>query len=208
MAYIELEDLKEYRGIDEDNSTKDEIMQKCIDRAQGYVDTYCNQSFEDPLVASTRLFRVLYEGYMWNSDGPIRGRELFLDRPLYTIDSITNGNGEIITSDAYVTDPKNDPPYHTIRLKASSGIRWEYGTDYEDSYVSVTGKWVYSLTPPDNIIQATTRLSDWLFHQRDNANDMDRAISVGNVMIFPARLPQDIKDFLDPYVRRELSGGY
>ena len=66
--------------------------------------------------------------------------------------------------------------------------------------IAVTGKWGYSLTAPADVVQATVRLAAWFYRQKDNAAG-DQAIVTGDVTVLPARLPEDVRKLLRPYLR-------
>jgi hypothetical protein len=58
------------------------------------------------------------------------------------------------------------------------------------------------VTPPDDIVQATLRLSAYLYRQPANAMDLDRAVIVGNATIAPGAIPADVFMMLRPYQAR------
>jgi hypothetical protein len=65
--------------------------------------------------------------------------------------------------------------------------------------IAVTGRWAYSVAAPDPIVQATLRLSAFLYRQRANALDLDRTMIIGNTTLTPAQLPVDVWAILKPY---------
>lgn len=205
MAYVSLAEVMLYIGnieeIDEESTLPTDALEEMILSAQAFVDTYCNQTFE----ASTDTTRTFYVRDIEHG-GSVYGLTLVFDAPLYQITSITNGNDVIVAPSDYILEPRNyGPPYHEVRLKSTSGLFWEWGADdYEDSVVSVVGRWAYSLTPPQNIKQAMYRLTHWLYKQRENTPETDRAVQVGDLLLFPAVLPKDIIDLLAPYQRRNV----
>ena len=125
---------------------------------------------------------------------------LYLHDDLCSITSIVNGDGVPVTVGQYVTLPGDLTPYYAIKLLSSSSLAWTYTTDPENAII-VTGKWAYSVTAPPDIVQATTRLAAYLYRQKDNAADLDRAIVAGNATILPATIPADIAKMLEPYRR-------
>jgi len=72
--------------------------------------------------------------------------------------------------------------------------------------ISVTGKWGYTISGsvPKDIVQAATRLSAFLYRQRDTNADTDRTVIVDGVTILPSSVPQDVKSMLSPYVMRVI----
>jgi len=79
-------------------------------------------------------------------------------------------------------------------------VSWTYDEDHENA-ITIVGKWAYSATAPADITHACTRLAAYLYRQKDNAGDMDRAIVAGNATILPAKLPSDVAEILKPYRR-------
>ncbi len=188
MAYTTTALLKTYLGATA--STDDTLLGTLIDRAQGLIDAYCQRTFE----ASANTERT------FDAARDVLGRTLRLDRDLASVDSITNGDGSTVTAGQYTTEPRNATPYYAIRLLSSAGVAWTYTTDPEDA-ITISGKWAYSESPPADIVHCTLRLAAYLYRQRDNAADLDRAVIAGNVTILPAQLPSDIKMTLAPYKR-------
>jgi len=188
MSYCTLNDLKTYLGIETDDD--DVLLSSSISRAQQAIDTHCRRTFE-ALEDSTKYLDAVED---------VDGRMLYLTSAgeLCSITSITNGDEEELESSDYVTEPRNDTPYYAIRLLASSDISWTYDEDPENA-ITVVGKWAYSESAPDDIVQAAIRLASWLYHQKDNSAEMERPIVAGVATILPAQLPQDITNLLAPY---------
>src|SRR5207344_1124687 len=88
------------------------------------------------------------------------GRRLWLKGDLAVLTSITNGDGSSIALSAVITEPAYELPFYAITLKGSSGKSWTYTTDPQGA-IAVTGRWAYSVTPRDEIVQATLRLAEW-----------------------------------------------
>lgn len=188
MAYTDTTTLKRYLGIS--GSGDDTLLGECITRAQAIIDDYTQRTFEASGDTS-RTFDALTD---------VRGDILWLDEDLVQITSITNGDGVVVASDEYTTQPRNRTPYYAIRLLASSGKSWTYEDDHEDA-IAIVGRWAWSLTPPAAVVQATVRLAAYLWHQKDTANDLDRAVVVGNSTLLPGELPRDLAQMLTPYQR-------
>jgi hypothetical protein len=180
----------------------DALLTRLLATAQASVDAYCHQPFE-ALVDTTRYFDPLHDtgrggSYGYYSYGA--GRTLCLDAPLCAITSVTNGDGVVIAPTSYVTEPRNMSPWFGLTLKLTSPVLWTYSGSPENS-VAIVGKWAYSVLAPADIVQATLRLATWLYRQRDNALDLDRAVIVGNATIAPTRIPMDVMTILEPYKR-------
>lgn len=196
MAYTDKDALKIYLGIDAGETSDDALLTTLIARAQAAVDRYCGQSFE----ASADTTRY-YLATPCDDGGAVDGRDLILDAPLCAITSVTNGDGVAVASGDYVLLPINGLPKYAIRLKQSSGLWWTYDDDVESDQIAVVGRFAYSTSAPADVVHATTRLAAWFYRQRENANDLDRTVIVGDTTLLPGRMPQDVKDLLAPYVR-------
>lgn len=189
MAYIDATRLKLYLGITE--TTDDTLLGYMITAAQAAIDSYCRQTFEAS-GDTTRYFDGVEN---------VRGRTLYLDAPLCAITTVTNGDGNTISSSYYVKEPRNTTPWYALTLKSDAGLAWTY-TSTPENAISIAGRWAYSTSAPNDIVQVCTRLAGYLYRQRTNASDLDRAIAIGNnAMLLPADLPRDIQKLLAPYRR-------
>lgn len=186
MAYTSAADLRAYLGIAATGD--DTLMATLAERAQAAIDRHCNRTFE-AAANSTRYFDAIGRH--------IEGATLYLDRDLCAINSVTNGDGTAVT--AYVTLPRNDTPYYALRLKSSAGVLWTYSTDWEKA-IAISGKWAYSESPPDDIMQAAVRLAAFYYRQKDAPLQDVTAIEAG-VVIRPLAFPDDVRALLAPYRR-------
>lgn len=186
--YIDLATLKRYLGITSTND--DTLLTECITRAQALIDDHTARTFE-AAADTTRTFDAVAD-----VDGPL----LFLDDDLCQITSVTNGDGVVVAANEYTTQPRNETPYHALRLLASAGKSWTYEDDHEDA-ISIVGRWAWSVTAPVAIQQATIRLASYIYRQKDTSNDLDRTVVVGNSTLLPSELPSDLTQMLDYYRR-------
>ena len=187
MAYASLDDLTQYLGID-DSTADDGKLTQFLARAQAEIDN-----------ETRRVFEVVADSTRWHGAGSIQGRTLFLDGDCCAITSITNGNGATVAASEYYTLPRNRTPYYALELYSDSTVAWVDG-GRSGGQIAVTGKWGYSLTAPADVVQATVRLAAWFYRQKDNAAG-DQAIVTGDVTVLPARLPEDVRKLLWPYLR-------
>lgn len=195
--YIEYTTLREYLNIAADSD--DGLLVNVIMQAQSIIETVCKRRFEASS-DTTRYFDA--EVDVVEGQGYGGRRVLKLDDDLYSVTSITNGDGTTVTAGQYVFNPRNFRPYYEIELKASSTIAWTYSTTPENA-IAVTGRWAYSLTPPDDIKWATVRLAAWLYRQRDTSSgDIDRPmLSNSGIVLMPSSLPSDVSKLLERYYR-------
>jgi hypothetical protein len=191
MAYTTVSALKTYLGVV--GNTDDALLTALIARAQAIVDAYCGRTFE----AAQDSTRKLDAKLSVSTDK----RTLYVERDLCAITSITNGDGVSVGAAEYVTEPRWETPFYGITLKRESNIRWTWDNTPEDA-ITVVGRWAYSATAPADIVQATERLAAYLYRQKDNMSDLDRAIAVNaNTTLLPQSLPRDVQLILAPYRR-------
>lgn len=196
MAYLSLSDFKTYKGIV--GTADDALIAQLIARAQGYIENVTDRVFE-AAADTTRYFDAWRDVNI--HDETFHGRRLLrLDRDLCQITSIVNGDGTTVSSSEYVTEPRNTTPWYAIRLKINSSIVWVWTTSPENA-ISVTGRWAYSLTPPADVVQATAELTSYFYARRGaELQQFDQPqVSPSGVTIFPAGLPQVVKDVASKY---------
>ena len=100
--------------------------------------------------------------------------------------------------------PRNETPYYGIKISATSNNSWEYTNDPENG-IKITGRWGYSIDPPDDIQQATLRLASFYYRQKDQPLFDVTTVEAG-VTISPQGMPIDVKVLLSKYRRAVLSG--
>lgn len=128
-------------------------------------------------------------------------RRLYLDEDLCQITSITNGDGVLVTSGQYVTNPRNRPPYYGIQLKLDSDVVWTYDDSPEDAIV-IVGRWGYSTAAPPDIAQACVELVTWEYRRKGASGDVDRqVITASGSVIVPSSVPTSIMAVLKGYRR-------
>jgi hypothetical protein len=190
MAYCTAGEIKTYLGIT--GSGDDALISTLAQIAQSVIDVYTGRTFEANADA-TRYFEVGVDTV---------GDTLYLDDDLAAITSvITNADGTSPTTLAttdYITLPRNRAPYFAIKILGSSDYVWDYSDDPENG-VTVTGKWAYSTTAPDDIQHACTRLAAYFYRQKDAQVFDVTAIPDAGVITVPQGIPADVKIMLGPY---------
>jgi hypothetical protein len=189
MAYATLEQLKAYLDIAAANTDDDELLTMALDNASATIDVQTHRTYVS----------VADETHTFDAIRDVEGLRLWLRGDLALLTAVTNGDGQVLPPDALVTEPAF-APFYALTLKRNRGLAWTYAGDPEQA-IGVLGRWAYSVAPPAPIVQATTRLAAWLYRQRENANDLDRAIIVGNATLTPSRIPADVLMLLRPYRR-------
>jgi hypothetical protein len=198
MAYTTTAELKAYMNITA--SSDDTQLGYAVTRAQAMVDQVTHRTFE----ASADTTRT-YTPLLFNDGGDLMDYDtLYLGADLYSLTSITNGDGNAVTLTDVVLLPSNVKPVYGIKIKRGVNLAWNYTTSPENA-VSVTGKFAYSLTAPADIIAATLRIAAYLYRQREGTPDSDRAIlSADGMVLASPQIPKDVVTLLRPYVRRSL----
>ncbi len=188
--YISVARLKQ--ELDLDSLADDLLLARKIREAQTIIEQ-----------ATRRVWKATSDTTVkFDAAWDVEGRTLWFPHlDLCAITTVVNGDGSVIASDKYVTEPRGETPYYGLTLKGSSGLGWTYTTDPEDA-ISITGRWAFSVMPPGDIVDATVRLAGWLYRQRDSSSDFDRvSVGVNGVTMLPASIPQDIRFILEKRVR-------
>lgn len=200
MAYAATSDFLEFNHTGTYDSDDEQRWTNHITRAQSFIDKYCGQTFEaanDGVVGDSVNPVTRYFNYLEDVDGSI----LYLDEPLAEISSIKYGDsdGTTLTTDQYVTMPRNEAPYHSVKILGSASVTWTYYGDPETG-IEVAGIWAYAKTVPETIKQATLLMVDYWEKRRTSPVDFNAAaISEGGVVVLGVQIPQDAKDILDMY---------
>jgi hypothetical protein len=190
MSYCTPDEMAAYLGLTE--SGDNWLLEQLIAAAGTMIERQTGRVFAVE-ADSERRFNPIVD---------CRGRTLYLTHDLAAAPtSVVNGDGATLAATDYVTEPRTERPIYALKLLQSSGVTWTWGADPEDA-IRVTGKWGYSLTPPEDIRHACIRLAAFLYRQRDNAGDSDRTIVTQAGVVKPLTVPSDIALILAPHVRR------
>lgn len=190
MSYITVEEAKDYIG-GISGGGDDVLLEALIDSAVAYIEGETGRVFKVSSDASKTFDAHL----------DVAGPVLYLgEQDLCAITSITNGDGVAVASDEYVTEPRRVTPYYAIRILSSADKSWTYSTDPEDA-ISISGRWGYSTTPPNDIIQACYDLVKALYRSRDANVEGGNVIISGGVVIQPADVPNITRRILARYKR-------
>lgn len=195
MAYATKAQVKTYLGIS--STADDDLIDSLIARAQAWIENYTNRVFEST-GDTTRKFTVGED---------TEGDTLWFDEDIYSITTVTNNadaaTSETVASSKYVTLPRNRTPYYGIRLLSSSNVSWDYTNDPEAG-ITVAGRWAWSASPPNDVLDATIRLASYLYRQKDAQVFDTTVIPEAGVITVPAGIPPDVKMKLDPYRKRAV----
>jgi hypothetical protein len=190
MAIIATSDLRAYIGTA--STTADDQLSNAVSAAEDMINNTCRRSFEG--TTGTRYYR---ESDIRTMDLPGgKGAVLLRGEELLALGGITNGNETTIASTDCWIEPRNADRYSYIRLK--TGKSWVFNTDGE---VEVSGTWGYSLTPPDDIIDATKQLASYYYQLRSNSvYDVVASPESGTITI-PKGIPASVRKII-------TDGGY
>ena len=95
------------------------------------------------------------------------------------------------------TLPVNSTPWYGLRINPSVGTFTSGPTT--DERIAITGKWAYSVSAPADIVQATIRMTAFLYRARENGGDTDRTVFAGNATLSPQALPADVQAVVRAY---------
>lgn len=187
--YPQLQDLKSYLSI---NSTDDDFLLSLnLTQAVKVIENHtqrqftCTQDTTKTFYSDDR-FIVNNKKFLFNDD-------------ICSLTSLVI-NGNTIPSNKYRIT--GDIPFTAIVLFPSSSYFFEnYSTTIDPSSFSITGRWAYSIECPRDLFGVILRLSAWLYHQKDNASDFDRPVSLSNTMALPVGIPTDVAEACYSYSR-------
>ena len=187
--YIGTAELKRYLSID--GTVDDQLLQESINRAESAITSFTRRNF---LGTAGTVYASRYE------QERVRNNAFWLYEDLHTLTSLTLGDGQSVPLGSVWLEPREGPPYRSIRLRSAYVYTWNTDQD-----MVIAGTWGYSTVVPDDIVQATVRLSAQHYRQKD-ATPQD---VIGNEALgmqqSPRGLPSDVYDILQKY--RSRSGG-
>lgn len=215
MAIVELPDVKDFLKIS--TGGDDAILERLIGVAQKEIENRCGTIFESssatrsyksdslmdiPVGGQTQTLGSYARGpssFSWDAaiySSPNQFansyRVLYLGRDLLTVTTLTNGDGNVISSTGYWLEPRNDPPYRQIRLRSSES--WVFNTDGE---ITVAGTWGRTSSPPDDIVEAALELIAYRYRNRDNpVFDVTASPEIG-VITVPKGFPITVERILE-----------
>lgn len=176
------------------NPAEDAMMEEFIEEASRWIDDTTGMTFYSN--SETRKFIVGKD-----TEGSI----LWLDKPLLSVTSLTNGDGETLTADTeYILLEVGRSPYHQIKLIANGGKAWQYTTDPYIGMIEVEGGWGNYATAPLPIRSACLLMAARLWKRKDAIFGVAGATSLGEIRM---HFPQD-KDVMNLLRNYTLAIGY
>ena len=114
---------------------------------------------------------------------------LYLDKPLLTVTTLTNGDSSVLTAGTeYQLEPVNATGYTTVRLLSSGGKSWTYSTDVHADTVSIAGTWGTASSATANIKEACLLLVGRLWKRKDAVFGVAGTTDLGTITM---RIPKD-----------------
>ena len=166
MAYVTVDDVYERGNFDSNEQTAAQAtkLTNLIVSAQAMIESYTRNTFEVS-GDTTRKFDAVED---------VDGQTLYFGGRhglawCKSITTVTNGDGSTIASSNYVTEPRHTSPYYGITLK--SAVSWTYNTDDAIDAIEITGRWGYSVTPPEDIQEACILLVLHWYRMSDQAEE-------------------------------------
>lgn len=191
--YATLTDLKTYLGVG--TTADDALLSQCLTRAQGFIEAQTGRVFEAS-ADSTRTLDAVAD--VWEDEHG-HARVLVLPADLCAITSVTNGDGVVVASSQYVTEPRDRTPWWALTLKSNATVTWTY-TDAPEGAISIVGRWAYATSAPADVAQATVALAAYFYRQRGaEATGMEPVMSGSGVVMMPPRLPDVVKTVVAKY---------
>lgn len=177
-------------------SGDDTLLGNCITAAIGFCEgpEGAGRKFE-VTADTTRRFDALRD-----VDQSLR-RTLYLDDDLCQITSITNGDGVVVSSGDYVTNPRNETPWYAITIKLSSSVVWTYLSAPENA-IAIVGRWGWSTAAPADIAQAVLELAAYEYRRRSSSSSIDQqVVTASGSVIVPSSVPKNIMTVFTHYRR-------
>lgn len=189
MTYITLAEYKQYADITSTDATDDATLTQLIASACAMIDTLTGRTFT--LRTETRKYNVP------------SGRTLWLDDDLYSVTSITNGDGVAVSSADYVLWPANVLPAYAINMIGD--VYWTGSSTTDEQVITVVGAWGYSASPPADIKLAVLEIVRAAAGRRSGQGQEGVArVTAGGVVIAPQGIPGVAAETIVAYRRNNL----
>jgi hypothetical protein len=170
----------------------DSFIEMLINFASRYIDTETNDVFY--ATTSTRNFDSP-RGY---------GEILFFDLPNLSVTTVTNGDGTLLPSTAYVLLPANVLPKYGMQLLCGSGFNWAPDNGSPQQAISIFGSWGNSAAPAD-IVQACISIVVAAYRRRTGENQNSKTlITAAGAVLMPEDVPGIAADVINNHRRNAI----
>jgi uncharacterized phiE125 gp8 family phage protein len=193
-GYATLAQYKAYQRITSTDVIDDAFIETAIEAASRHIDSQTRQIFYAS--TETRYFDTPASG----------GGEILFDAPLSSVTSVTNGDGNTVTTTDYYLLPTNGTPKYAIGLKDVSSQGWTLSTvNNSQSAIIIVGVWGYSAVPQD-IYLACLELTKAFYSRRFGENmTMKTIITAAGVVQVPDGVPDWVAQVLISNMRLGFS---
>jgi hypothetical protein len=179
-GYPTYQDVKQYLNIT--TNRDDVLLVTFLNRAILIFEHLARRTFLP--VSATKYFNG-------NSEEIVSWDVLFIrSEDLLSVTSLKI-NGETVANTEYYLE--GDSPYYKIRLSTESDFSFNDYTADPHNTVVVEGVWGYASSVPADVFGAIIRLTAYLYAQKDNAMELDRAATMSNGQVIAAGIPNDIE---------------
>ncbi len=187
-AYATLAELKAYAGISLTDTAQEALLNSLLERASEVCRTFTGQEF----AAAETTVAIDFSDPRVEMDGATL---TLYSMSALSVTSIGLEDGTVIPGASVALLPRSAARKYKIRLLDPYG--------WTGTFVEITGKFGYSLTPPADIVHSVIRLAHFMFKQKDNASgDTDRPIvSPEGLLLMPGGLPTDVQAIWQKYRR-------
>jgi hypothetical protein len=174
------------------NTVDDDVIEQMIGSASRYIDGQTNDRWYSD--TTTHYF-----------DTPARNHEiLFFDDDLTSIPSVTNGDGTLIPSTAYVLLPPNSYPKYGMQLLLNSGYGWLMDNSSPQQAVGILGQWGNAVIP-DDITTACIQIAVAMYKRRAGENATGKTIITGGgIVVMPEDVPGFAKDVINNHRKNAI----
>jgi hypothetical protein len=208
-GYITLDEFHSMKRIDTDKTSDDDSINFLIKSASRYIDHNTSRRFWFPDTAETHYFNVpgweawinsghnYYSGY--GNPTQINEPNLMLDDDLYSLTSVTNGDGTVLTENTdFVQVPFNASPRYKLVMIGTNYWKAQGNTN-PVRCISVVGHWGFCpLTQvPDDIKEACHLIALSGYNRRLGENQTNKVtITAAGATISADDVPELAADII------------
>jgi hypothetical protein len=197
-GYTDLATLKKYMRIYSTGTNASQIQQLLDDDSIG--EMIIESVSRDIDLITGRQFFVSTGTYYYDQTGD---RQIFFDRDVLSVISVTNGDGTQVASTEYNLYPLNESPKYAIRLKFYSPEFWLEDDDgNSEGAITIVAVVGYSGSVPTDIEDACLIMAKSEYNRRLGNNDSGNTIVTPNgTFIANDALPKDAQRKLQRYMK-------
>jgi len=174
-GYATLAEFKSWARITSTSSDDDSVAETILEAASRYIDAEAQRRFYQSS-SDTHYF-----------DTPA-GNTLYFDDDFSSVTSVTNGDGAIIASTAYVLLPANSVPKYGLQLIPTVGVTWKTDNGNPLQCIEVTG--ATGISCPLDIKEACLMIAKASYNRRFGENMSGiTTITAGGLLVTPEDVP-------------------